>query len=239
MPSPFEDPTKTDMRGRCEIAIDQSGHEIVTNPVKVVLRPDCEIRGGLRGDLQSTDGEGIRYCYYLRPGAADALPKWLANLAAETHRIGGTKLYVVAYEVSVAFERSCKAAGAGLLLLTNEDAFEHRLDFDTTLPEVLETEFKANIDRLRREMESKLKLNQERLVARFNEIGDLTREMPEEVVDKYEGSVEREYRIWTSWSEGISAGLDIAFATRSSADLEAIARLIDDGPEFDLEDDGG
>lgn len=223
------------MRARCEIAIDQTGHELSATVVKVELAAGSEILGGLRGDLQSLDGEGIRYCYYLRPGSDEVLPKWLSNLARASHHLRGVKLYIVVYELITSFERSCKAAGAGLLVLTEDNVFDHQLDFDTTLPEELEGTFKARLDGLRRAMESKLALNLDRLQDRFNQIGDLTREMPDDVAEKYRQRVEREHRLWSAWGDDLSGLLDAAATNRSAADLDAIEEFIEEGPDLDAD----
>jgi hypothetical protein len=234
--TPFEDPTKSEMRARCEIAIDQAGHQVV-GVIKVQLPDGATIRGGLLGDLQSVDGDGVRYCYYLRPGQDAALPKWLANLARVAHVVSGTKLYVVASEQFLpSFERSCRAAGAGLLVLTDDNLFSHELDFDQTLPEELERDFQERLDALRREMETKLSLNQDIMKERFNQIGDLTREMPDDVAEKYRQNVERDHRLWGEWGESTSARLDAALASRNSADLDTLKQAIEAGPDLAVDE---
>ena len=89
-----------EMCDRCEIAIDQAGHELVDEPVPVDIPGDIGILGGIKGDLQSIDDDGYRYCYYVRTSKDAALPGWLANLAPAAHQISNTKVYLVAPETS-------------------------------------------------------------------------------------------------------------------------------------------
>ena len=137
----FQEPAKTEMVSRCKIAIDLAGYDLVDPPVKVQLPDTSELQGVLKGDLQSLDGEMVRYCYYVRANEMPILPTWLANLAEVCHDISDTKFYIVVPETNPGFERSCKAAGAGLLLLSDDNEFQHVLNFDTTLPDAKEEGF--------------------------------------------------------------------------------------------------
>jgi hypothetical protein len=233
MADPFEEPAKTEMRAGCEIAIDQAGHELVTKLVRIEIAGSSQIQGRLKGDLQSLDGEGVRYVYYLRPRASDTLPEWLANLATAAHEVADVKLYVVVDEASPTFERACKAAGAGLLVLTEDREFQIVLDFNETLPEVLEEAFRGRIEEARRNLESKVDLHQTDLKARFEQIGQLTRGMAGEVADRYSESVERQYGIWTEWGDRMSAALDASLAERSNTRLAETETQIDAGPVLD------
>jgi len=235
MSHPFEEPAKSDLRGRSEIAIDQAGQQLVTELVSLELPSDLQLQGRLKGDLQSLDGEGYRYCYFLRPKPGDALPKWLANLAVASRHMQLVKVYVVVEEASASFERSCKAAGAGLLRVTEDNEFEHVLDFDSILPEALDAELAQSLDQLRREMETKLELHTAALKDRFQKIGELTSGMSEKLAEEYSKSTERQYRAWTDWSEKISRDLDAALAGRDREAVEHIRRELDAGPV--LEDD--
>ncbi len=242
MADPFEEPAKTRMRSACEIAIDQAGHELVAKPAAVSLPEGTAIRGRLKGDLQSIDGDGNRYCYYLRPHAGDTLPEWLANLAVAAHDVPGAKLYVVVEEASPALEKASKTAGAGLLILNEDAELEMVLDFDKTLPEAMTEEFRGEIERVRRSLETKVDLNQTNIRARFERIGDLTQGMAEDVAEKYSEGVERQYRIWTDWGHTLSEALDRALADRSLERLAEIERDIEAGPVLDedvLDEDVG
>lgn len=232
MADPFEEPVKTEMRARSEIAVDQAGFELVAN-VRIALPADSGLRGTIKGDLQSLDAEGNRFCYYLRPHPADALPKWLANLATAAHSVPGIKLYVVAQDPSPAFERACRVAGAGLLLLTADNDFEHVLDFDTTLPEVIDKAFAERLNELRRRLEVKVHLRRDELEARFRNVAELTRGMSTQVADEYSEGIERQFTAWSEWGDGMARRLDQALAQRRPEMLDELERDIENGPVLD------
>jgi hypothetical protein len=234
---PFEEPAKIEMRAGCEVAIDQAGFQLIDPPDAVEVPDDVAnrfaLQGRPKGDLQSADAEGTRICYYLRPRAEDALPEWLAKLATAAHSVSGVKLYVVVPSASPTFEKSCKVAGAGLLVLTEDREFSVILDFDTTLPEALDAQLKDSITTVRRDLEAKRDLKLKELQGRFERVGELTQGMAPEVADPYVTGVERLYKIWVEWSDDLSTQLDAALAER---DLSALARITDEierGPTLD------
>src|SRR5262249_2613040 len=151
---------------------------------------------------------------YLRPRAQDALPEWLAKLATAAHSIPGVKVYVVVLEASPTFEKACKIAGAGLLVLTEDREFNVILDFDSTLPEAPDAELKEAITVARRDLEAKRDLNLKELQGRFERVGELTQGMPPDVADPYITGVERVYKLWVEWSDGLSTQLDAVLADR-------------------------
>src|SRR4051812_24700760 len=102
MTLPFEEPAKIEMRAACEVAIDQAGHQIVEKRVALAVE-DPGVEGRLKGDMQSLDSEGHRYCYYLRPRTGEALPEWLAKLASAAHGVPDIKLYIVVRDASPTF----------------------------------------------------------------------------------------------------------------------------------------
>jgi hypothetical protein len=230
---PFEEPAKVDMRADCSIAIDQAGHQLVESVVSIDIPDETKLRGRLKGDLQSLDGEGNRYCYYIRPRSGDTLPEWLANLATAAHSVAGVKLYVVVESASPAFEKACKAAGAGLLVVNDDKEFEMVLEFDSTLPEAIEEVFKENIARVRRSLEAKTDLRLGELQGRFEKIGELTQGMDPDVADQYINNVERQYKIWSEWGDQTSAHLDAVLAHRDAEELEALVHEIERGPVLD------
>jgi hypothetical protein len=234
---PFEEPVKVEMRAGCEVAIDQAGFELIDPPHAIGVPPELASRlalqGRLKGDLQSADGAGSRTCYYLRPRAEDALPEWLAKLAVAAHSIPGVSLYVVVSEASPTFEKSCKTAGAGLLILTEDQEFKVILDFDSTLPEPLDDELKEGITAARRDLEAKRDLNLKELQGRFEKVGELTHGMAPVVADPYISGVERLYKIWAEWSDRLSAQLDAVLADRDVRALERIKEDIVRGPTLD------
>jgi hypothetical protein len=235
--APFEEPAKIEMRAGVEVAIDQAGFELVDPPDAIAVPEELAVKlalqGRPKGDLQSADGEGTRTCYYLRPRAEDALPEWLAKLATAAHSIPGVKLYVVVLEASPTFEKSCKIAGAGLLVLTEDREFSIILDFDSNLPEALDAELKEAITATRRDLETKRDLKLKELQGRFEKVGELTQGMASDVADPYITGVERLYKIWVEWSDGLSAQLDLVLADRDLSALGRIKEQIERGPTLD------
>ena len=232
----FEDPAKTEMVSRCETAIDLSGYELVAHPVRVPLPSTSRLQGVLKGDIQSLDSEGSLYCYYVRPNELRVLPTWLANLAEVCHEIPDTKLYVVVPETNARFERSCRAAGAGLLLLSDDNEFEHVLNFDAILPDAKDEAFAKEIQKLRSELISKLNLHLGELQNRFERIGELTAGMSDERASSYRRGVEQLHRQWSDWGDDIGIWLDHVLSERDVARLPDLREAIESGP---LHDDDG
>ncbi len=215
---------------RCKVAIDTAGHQLVDPPVMVDLPNPTALNGVLKGDLQSLDASGARYCYYVRPYELEVLPAWVAKLAEICHRIADTKLYVVAPMANPDFEQSCTAAGAGLLLLTNENEFQHMLDFDSTLPEAMDEAFSNEIEVLRSKLVSKLDLRRGALPGRFERTAELTAGMDAHRAASYRVSVEDLHRLWTEWGDRMGRSLDRAHADRDIDSLQDIRNAIELGP---------
>jgi hypothetical protein len=232
-PQPFEEPAKARMRARCEVAIDQAGHELVASPVKVRVAAASGLQGAVLGDLQSLDGEQQRYCYYLRPQTDKVLPKWLANLARQSHDMADIKLYVVAEDPSPEFQRSCRSAGAGVLALNEENTFAHVVRYDDLAPEDPDAAFVAALDALRRRMEDKLELGRASTQTRLEKAREATAGMPDEVADGYTHRIEQQYSAWTRWGDDMSQRLDAVYATRDVDALTLLTRDVGAGPVLD------
>lgn len=231
-PAPFEDPEKTALRARCEIAIDQAGFALV-DPPETVQVPS--LRGGVKGDLQSLDAGDIRYCYYLRPSGVVSLPQWLANLATATHQIDNVKLYIVAELETPELEKACRAAGAGLLTLTADNTFTHVIDFDAVSPPVADSVLDDKVSDVRRALERKLELNKDILKDRLAHVVQLTKGMPARKEERYAEKVEGQYAQWEDWGVRVSERLDAAYAARDADAVEAIRADVEAGPL--IEDD--
>ena len=125
------------------------------------------------------------------------------------------------------------AAGAGLLLLSDDNDVEHVLDFDAILPDAKDEEFATEVTRLRAELMSKLDLNQGEIRSRFERIGELTAGMSEEVASSYRKGMERLYRQWSDWSDDIGRKLDSVLSERDAARLSDLREAIEAGPLLD------
>ena len=233
MAAPYEEPAKAEMRARCAIAVDQAGYEFVEDLVSVSLPQNAGLQGAIRGDIQSLDSRGIRSCYYLRTQKDDNLPKWLANLAIASHKVEGVAFYVVVESASPAFEVACKRSGAGLLVLTVDNIFEHVISFEDVAPESASERFRERETKMRRALEFKIDLKLKELQDRLVKLRDLTSGMTPDVSDKYLESVERQHGLWQEWGDSVGRQLDAAFTSRSEAELDIVEREIDAGPTLD------
>ncbi len=223
VPAPYEVPSKTEMRFRCEVAIDQAGHQLEAKPQAISL-PGSDIKGRVRGDLQSRDDTGDLYCYYIRSVAEDAIPQWLADYGRHVRKVPNTRLYVVYEAASADLEQSCKVAGIGLVVLTDDNRFEYIVNFDDVLPEELEEEVREQIRSVRRKFESKLDTHRKSLDSRISQVAEITANMPEEMSSNFLSNLEAEGRKLEDWSVEISRELD---SLSASFDHEELSRVLD------------
>jgi hypothetical protein len=230
MTRPFEDPRKTEMRSRCEVAIDAAGHDQVQAPLAIPLPLGSALRGSIKGDLQSVDGDGIRYCYYLRPGGTGALPQWLANFATVAQEIENCCFCVVVEEDDAQMVSSCRRAGAGLLLLTQESSFEWLVHPSEWSPDADRAAFLEQVRVVRRRLEAKLELNVTAIQENFSNVQQLTQGLSADRRDEYVRDLEVSHVMWREWSDSMSARLDQAAARQDDAELKAIERQIMSGP---------
>ena len=231
MAAPFEEPAKIELKARCEIAIDQAGFDLVEKVTRVELPADAEVQGALKGDLQSLDGEGQRYCYYVRPNPPEVLPEWLAKLATAAHHVANVKFYLVVPAVNDSLRASCESAGAGLLMLNEDEEFEHVLDFDELMPTVPDEVVAEQVRGLRRRLEAKLDLDQNAIQSKIESVSRETRGMDEKTAAGYREKLERDYRELGEWAANISEVLDQAYSARDLAVLDGLGGKIDAGFE--------
>src|SRR5262249_39752559 len=148
----------------------------------------------------------------------------------EAHSLNDTCLFVVTGEASPDFERACKAAGAGLLVINDDNEFSLVIDFAATLPAPMEQEFQQNVQAARRHMELLLETSRDDLRIRREKVAEHTRGMPDKLVDEYLDNIERQVKIWEAWVGRISRRLDDVLAARDEAGLGQINIEIDEGP---------
>jgi hypothetical protein len=228
---PFEDPRKTDMRGRCEIAIDAAGHELATSLSTYPL-PEG-LTGVIKGDLQSVDGEDVRHIYYLRPIANKAVPQWLVTTAAAARGRDDVRVLLVVEDIGAVLESSCENRGVGLLRLTEDNAFEMVVDPDDFEPEAIEEEMTTRIREARRRMEQKLDLKKSGLEKDYGRVDEITSGMPGKTREVYIESVEQALTRWDEWGVEISQKLDEAGSTLDLAIVEEAERMIEKDVESD------
>lgn len=233
MGEPFEDPRKSELRSRCEVAIDAAGYELVSNLASFRFLGD--LQGAIKGDLQSIDGESIRYVYYLRPSGKKALPQWLISAAQSAREYPEIRLFVVAGDIGDALEKSCKTQGMGLLKITEDNAFEVVVNPLELEEKERAAEFAERVTAARREMERKLTLKTRALTDDYGTVATLTEGMPGKTRDQYIEDVEHVVARWEDWGRDVSEKLDAASAFGSEPSLEAALVLIEAGID-DLDD---
>ena len=226
----FEEPSKTEIRAACAIAIEQAGFEVSINPVSLQLPPSLNLKGTLTGDLQSVDASGNRKIYFVRPGVDDSLAKWLVNYARASHLIQQAELYVVVKEFSESFKESCISAGAGLLRLTDDGTFEVEVDWNDVSPIDISAELDQKTSDMRRAMEAKLKLGRGEIQERYQSVTKIVSIMDSKTGDKYISRVEQDYKSLDDWGLKISQQLDSITPDTTASALKSIQEAIEVGP---------
>ena len=235
MPSPYEDPAKSALRERCAIALDAAGHDVISDPARLAVPGDAVIKGGIKGDLQSVSSDGTRTVYCIRTSGRRAVPEWLTNWAAIAHKMAGVRLYVIVEESSLAMEQSCKACGAGLLVLTDDDTLEVAVTFGEEYDEARRASFKGKVTDLRRNLESKTSLSLKSLQVRHEQVAEITSGMKASARDKYIERIEAADVEWREWSEQASALIDEALASFDDQKLAQAVEFIGAPPSDDVE----
>jgi hypothetical protein len=226
----YEDPRKTLMRERCEIAIDSAGYTLRT-PVSIPFSAGSPLQGAIVGDLQALDVDGVVHVYYLRPETTKPLPQWLSNLAIEARKIERVRLYVIVEASSPVLDKTCRAAGAGLLRLDENGLFEIVVDIGEADVAAQQESFRKQLAGIRRKLENKLDLNVDEVKSNFGTVARITAGMPEKKRENYLKDVERQLERWRGWGERMSAQLDETLASGDPAALSRIDEEIDKGPE--------
>jgi hypothetical protein len=188
-----------------------------------------QLKGAIVGDIQSLDGEQVRYAYYLRPDPSKALPQWLINFARAAAEDPTIRIYVVVHEVTTAIEKTCGACGAGLLRLTVDNTVEQILEFGAVDPARRQAEFEAKVKDARRRLETKLSLNLKTVDVNYGRVTELTRGMPAKTRDEYIEGVEEAERRWRDWADELSSRLDGVQASQDENELLSIESLIKEG----------
>ena len=229
MPKPFEDPRKSEMREQFKIALDGAGHEIVDEPVPVPYPAAAGLKGAILGDIQSLDGEQVRYAYFLRLNASKPVPQWLANMARIALEKDLVRVYVVVTEATTIVEKTCRACGAGLICLTVENVAQEVVKFGDVDSVKRKVEFEKRVKDARRRLDTKLDLNLKYLENNFSKVSELTQGMPADLRDKYIEDVENAERRWRDWADDISVRIDAVLASQDENEMATVERLIKEG----------
>lgn len=225
----FEDPRKTLLRERFVAALDAAGYEIGEEPEPIVIPGATGLHGRIVPDVQSVDSNGRDALYCLRPSASKPLPQWLAKWARAAVEMG-LDLYVVVDDApSSDLERSCRAAGAGLLLL-QIDGMQIVVDAGEVPEELRNEECIRRVSDLRRRLDNKLRLHLDAIESDFTNARSLTAEMPDDVQDDYVSGITEHGERWREWGEDISEALDAILASCEEDEFVLIEETLAQDP---------
>lgn len=226
--TPFESPSKTDLKRRCRIAVESAGYAVRDELKVIPYPPDLGLHGGIKGDIQS-DGptKDIVHAYFIRPESIKTAPEWLQNIGRASRRLRTVLTFLVISEApSKATIESCRMSGVGLLRLTDDDSFDQVV----AALERAEVEASAGLVKrhraARRQLDAKYELRHGALAERFANIAQLTRGMTDEQQRRYVEELEKEQDELNAWSEQLSVMLDEVLVSKSADDLSAVEDLI-------------
>jgi uncharacterized Zn finger protein (UPF0148 family) len=230
MTIPFEVPEKGVLRERVRIAIDAAGFQLIDEPEAFPLPAELGLSGGVVGDLQGLTPEGVRHAFYLRLDGTKALPPWIANVARSAHALEALRVYVVVTESSEALEASCRACGAGLLRIEDDEGLTPVVAPEEYQQEALRTQVAARVRALRRRLTTRLELNLGSLREDFARVEELTAHMTEAERAEWRRAIETSSERWSAWGEHASNALAAAADAEDDAALDAVEAMIDAGP---------
>jgi hypothetical protein len=139
------------------------------------------------------------------------------------------QVYVVVEEDSAILEQTCRAAGAGLLRIQEDNTFDLLVDPTEYDAAHRDAEFSAKVSELRRRLESKLNLQLTAVQENFARVNEMTSGMLPEKRDGYIRSVEETDSLWRGWGDEVSQRLDEVDASRDGNELKVIERMIVEG----------
>lgn len=236
MSRPYEDPDKAELREIVVVALDSAGFEVDSDPHAIALPGHFNLHGGLRGDIQSVDGEGSKAVYFLRVSGTAAVPQWISNLAPAAAELG-IPIYIVAREPSPALEKSCQSVRVGLLKLTDDAQLVTVIDPNLQDTATIAGEVERRVKAARRRMEEALRRELDSLNDSRREVGRLTAGMDPAKRDDYIEDLDQAIEAWTEWSVEISQRLDEAVSFNDLDLLEFVERRIETGAGTELTPD--
>jgi hypothetical protein len=152
----------------------------------------------------------------------------------------GIKVHVIVDEVSSIMERTCRAAGSGLLRLDTTDPY--RLDQIVSPDEYSAIAqahaYRDKVKELRRRLERKLDMNLGTVNENYANVQTLTQGWSPQRRDHYISSVEEADTRWREWGDRMSTKLDELGSGGSEEALRLIEVEIERGA-IDVDIDSG
>lgn len=226
MTTELEDPRKTDLRERCETAVDAAGYAVQSDRPATPWPDGVGLKGTLLGDVVANDGQGNRDVYFVRVDGSKALPAWLAKATEGSFAMSDTRIIVVAEDPGDVLIATCRAAGAGLAKLTQADRLEVVAEYGPPDRSQQSKQFRAKLKEVRRKLDTKLRLNENNLEESFRDSALVTSGMPPKRRDQYLDSIENVMVDWREWGDETGERLDALAATEDLDELERIEQEI-------------
>jgi len=229
MVAPYEDPRKSSMRTLLSVALDIAGIEEV-EPEPIPVPDDVSSFGKILGDAHSVADGDVRTIYILRPDPSKPLPGWAVQFARAAHQIDNLRIVVVVDHMTVVIEKTCRAAGVGLLLLDESATLTIYIDPEDIDPAQIEKDCLDQVRDLRRRLDKKVGLIEAETAKRFADTTELTSNMSDEMQKQYIGYIEAEAERADDWARGISELLDKAETECVPGELEDVSEALLNGP---------
>jgi hypothetical protein len=215
------------LRQRAEIGLDMAGLEIVETE-RIPLPQATGLKGAVLGDIHTRTGDGTLNVYYMRPEPNRAVPRWLGNVARAGRELS-VMVYVVTTQLSSTMEESCRAEGAGLLIIGPDNVLDLIVDPTEIDPQVIKKEFDAKLKDMRHRLERRVSMNVDALKERFERVDQATSGMLPEARDHYIQQINNAIDLWESWGDTLNALLDEAATDAGMEALEVLEEQVKAG----------
>jgi hypothetical protein len=218
----FEDPRVTELRPLLRQALEEAGHTVLDERTPVEL-PELVDRAVV-GNLQSTDSNGVRHAYYIRPArVTPAIPDWISTIVRAAHDVNpAVSVYVVVERRSKRAVADAEACGAGLIVLRAGGRIERVRTFGPPTSAITDAEFDAAAERVRRTIVSKAEIEKSRAMTSFFE-ADAVAAGAGPASERRLRELRDEHAAWVAWEEDRLHELEAICERKNYEQLEAFA----------------
>ena len=231
MTAELEDPRKTELRSRCEVAVEAAGFTVLQQRPLTPWPPDAGLKGALLGDVVGEDGRQHRDHYFVRVDGERALPEWLVSATEASFAMSGVRIIVVAENPGESLSAACAATGTGLARITELNHLELICEYGEPQQDAQATRFRKRARDVRRKMEAKAQLNTRKLEESYQETDAVTKQMAGHRRSAYLEPIENAIVVWRTWNEEMADRISEALASEDAAALDRIEADVLRGPE--------
>jgi hypothetical protein len=167
----------------------------------------------------------------LRVDPAKPIPQWIASFARAAQELEDVRVYVVAADPSDETARSCRAAGAGLISVTNEQACTLVVDPSEFEADGLRDAILIKARSIRKRLTTKYELTRNALEANYTTADQITRRSGR-TADRgvFLEGIEEAYERLRDWEQEIAGRLDAVVVSLDQDELRSIEQLLQAGP---------